>query len=252
MRTPRDRRESKQLELYPHMQACPACHQRLIERYHKQRWIIQLDQQVKVVSHFLECCNPDCERRATVYRPHEEDALALRGYTFGLDVVARIGELRYRDNLSITKIRGQLQTESKLSISIKEVALLCEVFLALVTTVTRQDQALIKQLRTLNGIILAIDGVQPEKSHETLYILRDVRSGCVLVARTLLSSATTEIEQLLDEVLGLGLPIVGVVSDKQESICLAVRHKLPTVPHQICQYHYLKDVAKPVVKRTAM
>jgi hypothetical protein len=66
------------------------------------------------------------------------------------------------------------------------------------------------------------------------------------VAKTLLSSATSEIELLIDEVLSIGLPIVGVISDKQESICLAVQHKLPTVPHQICQYHYLKDVAQPV------
>jgi hypothetical protein len=82
-------------------------------------------------------------------------------------VIARIGERRYRENLSITKIQGQLKSEAKLSISIKEVALLCEVLLALVTTVARQDQALLEQLRTLNGIVLAINGVQPEKSHET-------------------------------------------------------------------------------------
>ena len=134
---------------------------------------------MKVVSHFLECVNTDCMRQALVYRPQQEDALALRGYTFGLDVVARIGELRYRNNLSIIKIRDQLQTESQLSISLKEVALLCEVFLALVTTVARQDEELIAPLKALGGIVLAIDGVQPEKSHETLYILRDVRSGRV-------------------------------------------------------------------------
>jgi hypothetical protein len=57
--------------------------------------------------------------------------------------------------------------------------LLCEVFLALVTTVAHQDEELIGPLRTLDGIVLAIDGVQPEKSHETLYILRDVCSGRV-------------------------------------------------------------------------
>jgi hypothetical protein len=246
MRTPRDRRDSKQVDLYPQLRECPECHQAMHERYHKQRWIVRLDQHVKVVSHFLECGNTACTRQAVVYRPLQEDALALRGYTFGLDVVARIGELRYRDNLSVSKIRAQLQTESHLSISLKEVALLCEVFLALVTTGARQEQGLVEQLRTVGSIVLAIDGVQPEKSHETLYILRDVCSGRVLVAKTLLSSATPEIEPLIDEVLDLGFPIVGVISDKQESICLAVQHKLPTVPHQICQYHYLKDVAQPI------
>jgi hypothetical protein len=246
MRTSRDRRDSTQVDLHPEEQECPACQHALKERYHKQRWVIRLDQHVKVVSHFLECGNTACTRPAVVYRPQQEDALALRGYSFGLDVVARIGELRYRHNLSITKIQAQLQAESQLSISLKEVALLCEVFLALVTTVAHQDEELIRQLRTLDGIVLAMDGVQPEKSHETLSILRDVRSGRVLVAKTLLSSATGEIEQLIEEVLGLGLPIVGVISDKQESICLAVHHKLPTVPHQICPYHYLKDMAQPV------
>lgn len=49
--------------------------------------------------------------------------------------------------------------------------------------------------------MLAIDGVQPEKSHETLYMLRDVPSGRVFVAKTLLSSATGEIEQFIEEVL---------------------------------------------------
>ena len=66
------------------------------------------------------------------------------------------------------------------------------------------------------------------------------------MAKTLLSSATPELEQWIEEVLSFGLPIVGVISDKQESICLAVRHTLPTVPHQICHDHYVKDVAQPV------
>ena len=97
--------------------------------------------------------------------------------------------------------------------------MLCEVFLALITTVAQHNKELIAQLQTLGGISLVIEGVQPEKSHETLYILRAVRSGRALVAKTLLSSATPEIEQLIEEVLSLGLPILGVISDKQESIC---------------------------------
>lgn len=149
MRTPWDRCESPQIDLYPQLQACPGCQQAMQERSHKQRWIVRLDQHVKVVSHFLACRNRACTRQAVIYRPQPEDALALRGYTFGLDVVARLGELRYRDNWSISKIREQLQTEAQLSISLKEVALLCEVFLALVTTVAQHDKDLIAQLQTL-------------------------------------------------------------------------------------------------------
>ena len=61
------------------------------ERDHKQRWIVRLDQPVKVVSHVLECRQTACTRHAVIYRPQQEDALAVRGETFGLAVVARIG-----------------------------------------------------------------------------------------------------------------------------------------------------------------
>jgi hypothetical protein len=45
----------------------------------------------------------------------------------------------------------------------------------------------------------------------------------------------------------LGYPIIGIVSDGQQSIRLAFETLLPDVPYQYCQYHYLKDIAKPVM-----
>jgi hypothetical protein len=42
------------------------------------------------------------------------------------------------------------------------------------------------------------------------------------------------------------VPVLGVVSDKQSSICLAIAKELPDAPHQLCQFHYLRDMAKPV------
>jgi hypothetical protein len=51
-----------------------------------------------------------------------------------------------------------------------------------VITVVQEDVELVEQLRHNGGIILAIDGVQPEKGNETLYLLRDLRLGRVLVA----------------------------------------------------------------------
>jgi hypothetical protein len=93
-RTPRDRRDSTQVEWSPPMHACPACQQPLRERYQKPRWLSQRDQQVNVVSHFLACGHTHGERRAAVYRPYQDDTVAWRGDTCGLDVVARMGDLR--------------------------------------------------------------------------------------------------------------------------------------------------------------
>lgn len=80
-----------------------------------------------------------------------------------------------------------------------------------------------------------------------LWVARDCVSGQVLLARSLLGASETELVPLLEEVQGaLPVPIRGVVSDGQRSIHNAVRTALPGVPHQLCQFHYLRAAAKPV------
>jgi hypothetical protein len=44
----------------------------------------------------------------------------------------------------------------------------------------------------------------------------------------------------------LSVPIRGVISDGQLSIRKAVASVLPDVPHQLCQFHYLREAAKPI------
>ncbi len=40
--------------------------------------------------------------------------------------------------------------------------------------------------------------------------------------------------------------LAGVVSDGQHSIRNAVAEVLPGVPHQLCQFHYLREAARPI------
>lgn len=65
------------------------------------------------------------------------------------------------------------------------------------------------------------------------------------MAKPLLSSAPGEMALLIEEGLGLGLPLGGVMSDTQASIWFAVHHQRPTGPHQMCQYPDVKEVAQP-------
>ena len=51
---------------------------------------------------------------------------------------------------------------------------------------------------------------------------------------------------LLKPIRTAGLPVLGVDSDAQESIRLAVAEVFPDVPHQLCQYHALREAAEPL------
>jgi hypothetical protein len=65
--------------------------------------------------------------------------------------------------------------------------------------------------RRATGLILTIDGLQPEKGHETLYVVRELTQKRVWFAETLLSSIAAEVQRLLARarawVERLGLPV---------------------------------------------
>ncbi len=245
MKKVRGHQESQVVDLYPAKRSCISCGEPLSESYHQHRFVVALSGMLKLNKYVLECQRLDCPQFKVKCHPEAEGALVLPRYTFGLDVIAHIGELRYRKHYTIEQIAGAL-SEQGVRISLKEVQLLSEVFLALVETVVKNDLQALEQLKKQGGIVLAADGIQPEKGNETLWLFRDVLSGRVLLARNLLSSSSAELSPLIAEIKQLGVPILGVISDKQASICLAFEKELPDVPRQLCQFHYLRDLAQPV------
>ena len=113
------------------------------------------------------------------------------------------------------------------------------------------DQERIKaRLQKQGQVILALDGLQPDVGHEVLWVVRDCLSEEILLARPLLSSTQGDVTALLQEVKRLleelEVPVTGVISDGEETIGSAVAFVFPDVPHQLCQFHYLKDATKPL------
>ena len=119
----------------------------------------------------------------------------------------------------------------------------------LVATTLADDDRLRAVLARQGRVILALVGLQPDVGHEVLWVLRDGLSGEVPLARNLLSSTSADLAVLVREVVaGIGVPIVGVVIDGQHSVRLAVEQALPGVPHQLCQFHYLREAALPILE----
>jgi hypothetical protein len=112
------------------------------------------------------------------------------------------------------------------------------------------DTARLRRVTGATGrVILAIDGLQPDVGHEVLWVLRDCLSGEILLAKSLLSSTRDDLARLITEVKeALEVPIVGVVSDGQDSIRKAVPKALDGGPHQLCHFPYLREAAKPIVE----
>ena len=78
------------------------------------------------------------------------------------------------------------------------------------------------QVEKNGGIIVWLDGIQPEKGNETVYLVRDALTGRVLVAENVPSKAPAVMKALLAPVVALGVKVLGTITDAQESELLAV------------------------------
>jgi hypothetical protein len=214
--------------------------------YQTQRTVTTLADVTRLQLTLFRCPNPACPRYHQPVRPEEEGAWALPHGEFGLDVIARIGSLRYREHRSLPEISKALQ-DLHVAIAPRTVTYLLERYEELLA-LHLADQTRLKEVLTQQGhVILALDGLQPYKTQDVLWLLRDTLSGEVLLARSLDSARQEALADLLREVKdALPVPILAVVSDAQRPIRLAVQSVLPDVPHQLCQYHYLKEAAKPI------
>jgi hypothetical protein len=124
---------------------------------------------------------------------------------------------------------------------------LLAVYLA-VLRASQQDPrpALAPTLATHGGLILSLDGLQPEQGNEQLWVVRAVPRGVILGAANLQQATATTLAALLRPIRALALPILGIIRAAQEALRLAVAAVFPGVPHQLCQYHALREAAEPL------
>jgi len=236
----------RQYQLEPYQRRCPHCGGTARVAYHDRRTVATLDGLYRLVLVVRRCHNPACPWYRRPYRPEEEGGWALPHGEFGLDVIALVGALRYGEHRSVPEIRQALVARG-VAIAERTVTNLLQRYEELVALRLADQTRLRERLAQQEQVILALDGLQPDVGHEVLWVLRDCLSGEVLLARSLLGSSEDDLVPLLREVRdALPVPIHGVISDGQTSIRNAVRRALPEVPHQLCQFHYLREAAKPI------
>ena len=237
---------TSELRLEPLDGRCRLCEGRLWVAYHNARTVTTLEGLVRLRLVVRRCVNGECELYQESHRPEQEGAFALPQGEFGLDVIALVGALRHAEHRSVPEIHRELSGRG-VGISERSVTNLLDRYEELVALRLSEHAGLRERLEEQGRVVLALDGLQPDVGHEVLWVVRECLSGEVLLARSLLGGTPGELVPLLREVTdALPVPVAGVISDGQHAIRKAVQSALPGVPHQLCQFHYLREAAKEV------
>ena len=215
-----------------------------------RRTVITLQEVIRLIHAGFRCPDPQCPGDQRTYRSPAADALALPGFTFGLDIVLLVGRLHLGKHQTVDEVHAELLERLAplgVTISRREILYLFEAYCTLLraSSEVKDDQQWLAQVKKNGGIIVSVDGIQPDKGNETIYLVRDALTGRVLAAEQVTSSETAVMKALLAPVVALGVRVLGTITDAQESELQAVEQLWPDVPHQVCQFHALREASRP-------
>src|SRR5262249_43568014 len=161
---------------------CQTCGRDLHICDHRIRHIYTLEHPLELCCRLAHCADPYCPSRPTTLSPAAELSLALPGWLIGWDVFCWIGHRRFARHSSTPKTTADcLHTPpiksppDAFSISIRRYQNM--------VAARQQDLANLQlAYRDIDCVDLTIDGLQPEKGHETLYAVRELRAKRVWFA----------------------------------------------------------------------
>src|SRR4051794_22304897 len=219
---------------------------------HRVRHIDALEGSVELCCRLVHCCDPGCPLRCRTLSPRGELTIALPGWLIGWDVFCFIGHRRFARHWSVPQIRAELHDSYDITLSVDAICVYLRRYQAMLTARQQDRQQLAEAYRDIDSLVLTIDGLQPEKGHETLYTVRELNARRVWFAESLLSSNQDEVNRLLlraqDLAQRLGKPVRLWLSDKQDTFVQGIAVHFPGVPHRYCANHFLRDLAKPTLE----
>jgi hypothetical protein len=206
-----------------------------------------------LVSKIAHCMDKECEGHREVVASPAAMSIAPPFWTIGWDVFAWMGHRRFARNWSVPQIRGELADSHGIPVSADLVEDYLKQYQVMVAARESSPESLAEAYRDVKDVVLTIDGLQPEKGHETLYVVRELRLQRIWFATPLLSSSAPEVKQVLEQAADwakrLGKPVRLWISDKQKAFVTGIAEVFPGVSHRYCSNHFLRDLAKPVLEK---
>lgn len=253
MRTPKRLYPEERIIYHPELLTCPHCGDFLV-MWNYLAWdktVQTLDRVLSLAARPGHCPQATCPGSRMRLLSAQAQQMAPAGSTYGYDVLVRIGWRRQHQRATYGEIHTELS--SQLAISPSHVRYLYQSFyLPLLACHERQQRDRLAQVaKAQGGLIIALDGLAPQGGEPQIWCIRELSTGLTLRSGWLCQQDQTTFEAFLEPRKHLEWPILAVLSDKQTGLVPAVATVFPHSRHQLCQAHYLRNLAEPLAEADA-
>src|SRR5215831_4854437 len=232
--------------------SCPVCSRSMHVCDHRYHHLWTLQGATQVINRLVRCPDPACESRGRTFSPEAELSISMPRWCLGWAVFCWLGHRRFARHWSVPQLRLELHDTHRIRLSEDAIETYIGRYQTMLAARQQDPAQLVEAYRDIESLVLTIDGLQPEKGHETLYVVRELMRKRVWFAEPLLSSATPEVRRLIvvarQWAEHLGKPVRAWMSDKQDAFVKAIASEFPGTPHHYCYNHFLRDLAQPVLE----
>jgi hypothetical protein len=219
---------------------------------HRHHRIHSFEGPLHLISRLVRCPDTACPDHHRTFSPEVESSITMPWWHMDWEVFAWIGHRRFARHWSVPQLRAELWDTYHMELSDDTLERAIRRYQTMLAAREQDPSRLRAVYRDVEDLVLSIDGLQPEKGHETLYGVRELRATRVWFAEALLSSAQAEVRRLLVQARTwaeqLERPVRLWMSDKQEAFVTGIQDVFPGIPHRYCANHFLRDAAQPILE----
>ena len=220
--------------------ACPSCGEKVKFKYPDDGKLVHtLKGPINQVINLYSCINLKCEFNQIAFNPCPRFDYSQR--TYGADVFRFIAEDFLIYELKPGQIFKRLTKKYQLKISKDTVRRICDDILKLKSL--KIDEKTLEIIKKQGYILLGFDGQNPGGDAPSIWCFMDLISNRILATYKFDMLDYKILHQTIEEIQEFyGVKMIGWVSDKQTLITKCHDTFYPEIPHQYCQYHFLRNI----------
>ena len=202
---------------------CIGCGHRLEICDHRFHRVETFEGPVRLVCKLLRCPVPSCTTAGQTFSPRAEGAIAPPRWIVDWKVFAWIGHRRFARHWSVAQIRNELADAHSIRLSDDVLENYVERYERMVAARHQSPAHLREVYADVPDLVLSIDGLQPEKGHEVLYVVRELNAGRVWCGPALSSANAESRRPTAPDIVGRSASPFARGHDKQDASSWALQ-----------------------------